>query len=51
MPVIERAIETAGRMLGSGKSRRHCLEMICADFLEGANLDKGLKFTSPPTLE
>lgn len=26
-------------MLGSGKSRGYCLEMICADFLAGANLD------------
>ena len=40
-PVIERAIETASLMLGSDKSRGHCLEMICADFLAGANLDNG----------
>jgi hypothetical protein len=26
-------------MLGSDKSRGYCLEMICADFLAGANLD------------
>jgi len=38
-PVIEQAIETAARMLGSDKSRGYCLEMICADFLAGANLD------------
>ena len=25
-------------MLGSDKSRGYCLEMICADFLAGANL-------------
>ena len=31
--VIEQAIETAALMLGSGKSRGYCLEMICADFL------------------
>ena len=37
--VIEQALETAGMMLGSDKSRGHCLEMICADFLAGANLD------------
>jgi hypothetical protein len=37
--VIERAIETAARMLGSDRSRGYCLEMICADFLAGANLD------------
>ena len=37
--VIEQAIETAARMLGSDKSRGYCLEMICADFLAGANLD------------
>jgi hypothetical protein len=41
MPVIERAIETAALMLGSDKSRGYCLEMICADFLAGANLDNG----------
>jgi len=39
IPVIEQAIETAARMLGSDKSRGYCLEMICADFLAGANLD------------
>ncbi len=41
MPVIERAIETAALMLGSDRSRGYCLEMICADFLAGANLDHG----------
>src|SRR5438128_4844246 len=28
-------------MLGSDRSRGYCLEMICADFLAGANLDSG----------
>ena len=28
-------------MLGTDKSRGYCLEMICADFLAGANLDGG----------
>jgi hypothetical protein len=28
-------------MLGSGKSRGYCLEMICADFLAGAHMDDG----------
>ena len=37
LPVVEKAIETAGLMLGSDKSRGYCLEMICADFLAGAN--------------
>jgi hypothetical protein len=41
MPVIERAIETAALILGSDKSRGYCLEMICADFLAGTNLDNG----------
>jgi len=41
MPVIEQAIESAARMLGSDKSRGYCLEMICADFLAGAHLDNG----------
>lgn len=41
VPVIEQAIETAALMLGSDKSRGYCLEMICADFLAGANLENG----------
>jgi hypothetical protein len=41
IPVLERAIETAALMLGSDRSRGYCLEMICADFLAGANLDHG----------
>lgn len=41
IPVIEQAIETAGLMLGSDKSRGYCPEMICVDFLAGANLDSG----------
>jgi len=41
IPVIEQAIETAALMLGTDKSRGYCLEMICADFLAGANLDTG----------
>jgi hypothetical protein len=28
-------------MLGTDKSRGYCLEMICVDFLAGANLDNG----------
>jgi hypothetical protein len=28
-------------MLGSDPSRGYCLEMICANFLAGANLDNG----------
>jgi hypothetical protein len=39
LPVVEQAIETAALMLGTDKSRGYCLEMICADFLAGANLD------------
>src|ERR1700757_3181494 len=39
--VIDRALEAAALMLGSDKSRGYCLEMICADFLAGANLDNG----------
>ena len=38
VPVVEKALETAGLMLGTDKSRGYCLEMICADFLAGANL-------------
>ncbi len=39
LPVIEQALETAALMLGSDRSRGYCLEMICADFLAGANLE------------
>ena len=46
LTVIEQAIETASLMLGSNKSRGYCLEMICADFLAGANLQEG----NPDTL-
>ena len=41
LSVIEQALETAGLMLGTDKSRGYCLEMICADFLAGANLQDG----------
>ncbi len=41
LPVIEQALETAALMLGTDKSRGYCLEMICADFLAGANLQDG----------
>ena len=40
-PVIEQAIETAARMLGTDKSRGYCFEMISADFLAGAHLENG----------
>ena len=39
LPVVERALETAGLMLGTDKSRGYCLEMICADFLAGVSLE------------
>jgi hypothetical protein len=41
IPIIEQALETAARMLGSDKARGYCLEMICADFLAGAHLEEG----------
>jgi len=37
--VIEQALEIASLMLDGQESRGYCLEMICADFLAGANLD------------
>jgi hypothetical protein len=39
IPVIEQALETAGLMSGTDGSRGYGLEMICADFLAGANLE------------
>ena len=41
LQVIEQALDTAALMLGTDKSRGYCLEMICADFLAGANLESG----------
>jgi hypothetical protein len=40
LPVIEQALETAALILGTDKSRGYCLEMICADFLAGSNLQE-----------
>jgi hypothetical protein len=39
LQIVEQGIETAALMLGTDKSRGYCLEMICADFLAGANLE------------
>jgi hypothetical protein len=39
LAVIEQAMETASLMLG-GQKAPGCLEMICADFLAGADLEK-----------
>jgi hypothetical protein len=39
LQVIEKALETASLMLGAQKPRGYCLEMICADFLAGAQLE------------
>jgi hypothetical protein len=38
LPVVEKALETAALMLGTDKSRGYCLEMLCADFLAGAQI-------------
>ena len=35
LPVVERALYVASRMVGTEKSRGYCLELICADFLAG----------------
>ena len=35
LPIIERALYVASRMVGTEKSRGYCLELICADFLAG----------------
>ncbi len=40
IPVVEQALEASALMLGSDKSRGYCLEMICADFLAGSNLQE-----------
>jgi hypothetical protein len=35
LPVVERALYVATRMVGTEKSRGYCLELVCADFLAG----------------
>ena len=40
LPVVEKALETAALVLGTDKPRGYCLEMICADFLAGANIQE-----------
>ena len=50
LPVIEQALETAGLMLGTDKSRGYCLEMICADFLAGVSLESGKQDALVPSL-
>jgi hypothetical protein len=39
LQVIEKALETASLMLGVQRPRGYCLEMICADFLAGAQVE------------
>jgi len=39
--VVDESLKKNALMLGSDKSRGYCLEMICADFLAGANLETG----------
>lgn len=41
LKVVELALETAALTLGTDKSRGYSLEMICADFLAGDNLEAG----------
>jgi hypothetical protein len=50
LPVLEQALETAGLMLGSDKSRGYCLEMICPDFLAGVSLEAGSQDALLPCL-
>ena len=38
---MKKRFETAALMLGCDRSRGYCLDMNCADFLAGANLDNG----------
>jgi hypothetical protein len=35
LPVVERALYVAARMVGTERSRGYCLELVCADFLAG----------------
>ena len=49
--VVEQALETVALMLGTGKSRGYCLEMICADFLAGARLEENDQEKAFPSKE
>jgi hypothetical protein len=49
--VIQHAFETAALMLGTHKSRGWMLEIICADFLAGANLESGNPRDLMPSIE
>jgi hypothetical protein len=35
LPVLERALYVASRMVGTEQSRGYCMELVCADFLAG----------------
>ena len=35
LPLVERALYVASRMVGTERSRGYCLELVCADFLAG----------------
>ena len=35
LPIVERALYVASRMVGTERSRGYCLELVCADFLAG----------------
>lgn len=35
LPIVEKALYIASRMVGTERSRGYCLELICADFLAG----------------
>ena len=41
IPATSRRSRPRALMLGTDKSRGYCIEMICADFLAGANLENG----------
>jgi hypothetical protein len=50
LPVIEKALETAGLLPGSDTARGYCLEMICADFLADVSLEAGNRDALLPCL-
>ena len=49
--VVEQALETVALILGKGKSRGYCLEMICADFLAGARLEENDREYTLPNIK
>ena len=43
LPVVERALYVAARMVGTERLRGYCLELVCADSLAGRGEERSLR--------